>query len=111
VKKKTRGYLCDTCGKNRAGAHTDVLKDETGARKWSTSVCPECFAGGKQQRYTFEMHMDSIGNHEYITAKCPVHGPIKMLQAPPVDPRFQSNYIRWRTGGAMVAPPKTTKWV
>jgi hypothetical protein len=105
------GYHCDTCGKTRRGAHTDVLRDADGSVKLSTSECPQCFVDGKSQKYTFEAHVDSYGFCEFITAKCPTHGPIKMLQTAQADPRYQANYFRWRTGGAMTAPPKQFKEV
>jgi hypothetical protein len=104
---KRLGYTCQSCGKNRKGAHTDTLKEADGTPKVSTSVCPQCYADGvPDQHYTFQTHVDSYGNIEVISCKCPKHGHIKFLEAGRPEPRYQSNFIRWRTGGQAVAPPK-----
>ncbi len=108
---KRQGYVCGICGKTKRGAHSCPVPDKDGGVKWSTADCPQCFVDGKNQKYTFEAHTDSYGFCEFITAKCPVHGHIKQLQTAKAEPTYQSNYIRWRTGGATNAPPRILKEV
>lgn len=102
--KKALGYLCETCGKTKRGAHSDVLKDEKGESKKSTSICPQCMADGISQHYTFEAQITAHGVCEAIMAKCPKHGYIKALFTGYQEPRYQRNYTRWLTGEAQEAP-------
>lgn len=109
---KKRGYVCTVCGKNRTGSHSDTLKEADGTVKVSTSVCPQCFVEGTPDgHYSFQAHVNSAGNVDLISCKCPKHGHIKFLEARQPEPKYQSNFFRWRTGGQAVAPPKAVREV
>jgi hypothetical protein len=109
LKRIILGYPCEMCGKTRRGAHTDLMKKDDGTVIWSTASCPECTMGGQVQHYNFVAHMDSEGNCEAVSGKCPTHGEIKRMFTGPQEPVFQKNYLKWMTGGATEAPPKFVK--